>query len=46
MGMKCSNSTFNVQGSKIIIVAIDVGGVKIYVRLMETLRKRKKGVKT
>jgi hypothetical protein len=29
--MKCWNSTFNAQGSKVIIVIVQVGAAKIYV---------------
>jgi hypothetical protein len=37
--MKCSNSEFNAQGSKLIIVVVHVGAVKIYVAAVEALRK-------
>jgi hypothetical protein len=29
--MKCWNSTFNAQGSRVIIVVVQVGAAKIYV---------------
>ncbi len=31
VGMKCWNSAFNAQGSRVIIVVVQVGAVKIYV---------------
>jgi hypothetical protein len=33
--MKCGNSAFNAQGSRGIIVAVQVGAVKIYVAAVE-----------
>jgi hypothetical protein len=36
------NSTFNAQGLRIIIVAVHLGGVKIYVGEVEVLMKRKR----
>jgi hypothetical protein len=34
--MKCSNSAFNAQGSRLIIMIVQVGGaVKIYVAAVE-----------
>jgi predicted oxidoreductase (fatty acid repression mutant protein) len=38
--MKCSYSAFNAQGSRIIIVVVQLGAVKIYVALVEVLRKK------
>jgi len=38
--MKCWNSAFNAQGSKVIIVVVQVGGVKIYVAAVEALKKK------
>jgi hypothetical protein len=38
--MKCCNSAFNAQGSKLIIVVIHVRAVKIYVAALEALRKK------
>jgi hypothetical protein len=40
--MKCGNSAFNAQGSRVIIVVIQVGSVKIYVAAVEALRKQGK----
>jgi hypothetical protein len=42
LSTKCWISAFNAQGSRGIIVAIQVGGVKIYVAAGETLRKKRK----
>jgi hypothetical protein len=38
--MKCSNSAFNTQGTRLIIVVVEVGAVKIYVAAMKALRKK------
>jgi len=38
--MKCSNSAFNTQGSRLIIEVVQVGAVKIYVAAMKALRKK------
>jgi len=40
--MKCWKSAFNAQGSRVIIVVVQVGAVKIYVAAVEAL-KRKEG---
>jgi hypothetical protein len=40
--MKCWNSAFNAQGSRVIIVVVQVGAVKIYVAAMEALRKKER----
>jgi len=40
MGMKCWNSAFNAQGSRIIIVVVHVGAVKIYAAAVQALRKK------
>jgi hypothetical protein len=40
--LKCWNSAFNAQGSRVIIVVVQVGAVKIYVAAVEALRKKKK----
>jgi hypothetical protein len=40
--MKCWNSAFNAQGSRLIIVVVHVGAVKIYVAAVEALRKKEK----
>jgi hypothetical protein len=37
--MKCWNSAFNAQGSRLIIVVVQVGAVKIYVAAVQALRK-------
>jgi hypothetical protein len=39
--MECRNAAFNAQGSKVIIVVVQVGAVKIYVAAaVEALRKK------
>jgi hypothetical protein len=38
--MKCWNSAFNAQGSRVIIVVVQVGAVKIYVAAVQALRKK------
>jgi hypothetical protein len=38
----CSNSAFNAQGSRLIIVVAQVRAVKIYVAAVEALRKKRK----
>jgi hypothetical protein len=40
--MKCWNSAFNAQGSRVITVIVQVGAVKIYVAAVEALRKNEK----
>ncbi len=37
--MKCWNSAFNAHGSRVIIVVLQVGAVKIYVAAVEALTK-------
>jgi hypothetical protein len=44
--MKCWNLAFNAQGLRVIIVVVHVGVVKIYVTLVEVLRKKKRGDET
>jgi hypothetical protein len=45
--MKCGNSAFNAQGSKVIIVLIvQVGAVKIYVAALEAFREKQRGDET
>jgi hypothetical protein len=44
--MKCRNSAFNAQGSKVIIVVVEVGAVKIYVVVVDSLRKKERGDET
>jgi hypothetical protein len=43
--MKCWNSASNAQGSRVTIVVIQVGAVKIYVRAVDALGKRKHRMK-
>jgi hypothetical protein len=38
--MKCCNSAFIAQGSRLIIIVVLVGSVKIYVAAVEALRKK------
>jgi len=40
--MKCWNSAFNAQGSRVIIVVVPLGAVKIYVAAVEALRKKER----
>jgi hypothetical protein len=41
--MKCRNSAFNVQGSRVIIIAaVQVGAVKIYATSLQALRKKER----
>jgi hypothetical protein len=42
LGMKCWKSTFNAQGSRLIIVALEVGAVKIYAAIVEGLKKKER----
>jgi len=42
LGMKCWNSAFNAQGSRVIIVVVQVEAVKISVAAVEALRKKKR----
>ncbi len=44
--MKCWNSAFNAQGSRVITVVIQVGAVKIYVASVEALREKERGDET
>jgi hypothetical protein len=45
--MKCRNSAFNAEGnSRIIIVLVQVGALKIYVAAGEALRKKERGDET
>jgi hypothetical protein len=42
--MKCQNLAFNAQGSRVIIVVLHVGAMKIYeVAAVEALRKKERG---
>jgi hypothetical protein len=41
--MKCSDTQhFNAQGSRVIIVVVQVGAVKIYVAVVEALKKKER----
>ncbi len=40
------NSAFNAQGSRVIIVLVWVGAMKIYVAAVEALRKKERGDET
>jgi hypothetical protein len=40
--MKCRNSAFNAQGSRVTIVDVQVGAVKIYVAAAEALKKKER----
>jgi hypothetical protein len=42
LSMKCWISAFNAQGSRGIIVAVQVGAVKIYVTAVEVLKKEER----
>jgi hypothetical protein len=44
--MKYWNSVFYAQGSRIIIVLVQIGAVKIYVAAVEALRKKERGDET
>jgi len=40
--MRRWNSSFDAQGSRVTIIVVQVGAVKIYVTAVETLRKKRK----
>jgi hypothetical protein len=40
LGMKCSNSALNAQGSRVIEVLVQVGAVKIYVAEVQAPKKK------
>ncbi len=40
--MKCWNSAFNAQGSRVTIVVVQVGAVKTYVAAAEALKKKER----
>jgi hypothetical protein len=42
LSLKCWNSTFNAQGSRVIIEVVQVLPVKIYVAAGEALRKKER----
>jgi hypothetical protein len=44
--MKCCNSAFNAQGSRVIIIVLQVGAVRIYVAVVFALRKKERGDET
>ncbi len=44
--MKCWNSAFNAQGSRIVIVGVQVGVVKIYVATVEVLMEKERQYET
>ncbi len=45
LSMKCWNLAFNAQGSRVIIVVVQEGALKIYVAAMEALRKQERQMK-
>jgi len=45
LGMKCCVSAFNAQGSRVIIIVVQVGAVKIYVTAAQALRRKKQRMK-
>jgi hypothetical protein len=44
--MKCRNSAFNAQGSRVIIAVVQVGSVKTYVAALDALKKQERGDET
>ncbi len=44
--MKCWSSAFNAQDSRVIIVVVQIGAVKIYVAAVEALGKKESGDET
>jgi hypothetical protein len=44
--MKCWNSAFNAQRSRVIIVVVQVGSVRIYVAVVFALMKKERGDET
>jgi hypothetical protein len=46
LSVKFWYSAFNAQGSRVFILAVQVGAVKIYVAAVETLRKSERGDET
>jgi len=40
LGMKCWNSSFNAQGSRVIIVVVQAGAVEIYVAVVQAFKKK------
>ncbi len=45
LSMKCGNSAYNAQGSRLITVVVQLGAVKIYVAAWRRSGKRKVGMK-
>jgi len=41
LGMKCSNSAFNAQSSRVILIVVQVGAVKMYVAASSAGAKKK-----
>ncbi len=46
LNMKCWNSAFHAQGSRVIIVVVQVTAVKIYVAAMKVLKEKERGDET
>ncbi len=46
LSMKCWNATFNAQGSRVIIVVVQVGAVKMYVTAVKELTENERGDET
>jgi hypothetical protein len=42
LNMKCWNSAFNAQGSRVIVVVVQVGAVKVSVATVEEPRKKER----
>jgi hypothetical protein len=42
LSIKCSYSAFNAQGSRLFIVVVHLGAVKIYVAAVEALRQKER----
>ncbi len=42
LSMKCWNLAFSAQGSRVIIVVVQAGALKIYVAVVEALRKKER----
>jgi predicted oxidoreductase (fatty acid repression mutant protein) len=42
LSVKCSYSAFNTQRSRLVIVVVQLGAVKIYVAAVEALRKKER----
>jgi hypothetical protein len=40
--MKCWNSAFNAEGSRLIILVVQAGAVKIFVAAVEAIRKQER----